>query len=96
MLEEKSFMFCGKCGKKIIERKSNGVFYFVFGRKKDKDGTLLPFSPVEMFINGSIKMKCISRTCGHWNIFNYFANVESIQSGQSEPIQSNVERKEVI
>lgn len=72
LTEEKSFMVCEKCGKRVIERQPNGMFHFIFGKKKDKDGNLLMFCPVEIFIHGSIKIRCLSRTCGHWNTYNYF------------------------
>ena len=90
-MDEKSFLFCKKCGKKIIERQSNGLFYFVFGKRRDKDGNLLEFSPVELLIHGSIKIRCLSRTCGHWNIFNYFPS--ELQSDNPETAQNNLLKK---
>ena len=87
MTEENHFLFCDKCGKKIIERLSNGLFYFVFGKRKDKDGNFLEFSPVELFIHGSLKIRCLSRTCGHWNILNYFPMETLSQSGKPEATQ---------
>jgi hypothetical protein len=75
----KMFLYCGKCGKKLIERKPNGLFYFVFGKKKDGDGNLLDFSPVEIIIHGSVKIKCISKICNHWNTFTYFPQLEEQQ-----------------
>lgn len=77
MLSERIFLTCEKCGKRLIERQSNGLFYFVFGRKKDKIGKLYEFCPVEMFIHGSVKMRCLSRECGHWNTFDYFPKSQS-------------------
>jgi hypothetical protein len=78
MLDEtKLFMICEKCGKKIIERKPNGLFHFIFGKRRDKEGNFLDFCPVDIIIHGSIKMRCLSRTCGHWNIFNYFSEIQS-------------------
>lgn len=71
-IEPKIFLVCEKCGKKMIERKTNGLFCFIFGKRKDSNGRLYEFSPVEILIHGSIKMRCISRECGHWNVFNYF------------------------
>ena len=68
----KIFLTCEKCGKKMIERQTNGLFFFVFGKKKDKEGRLYEFCPVELIIHGSVKMRCLSRECGHWNVFNYF------------------------
>ena len=68
----KTFVRCEMCGKKLIERKPNGLWYFLFGRRTDKDGNEV--SPVEIYIHGSLKMKCIRRTCEHWNILHYFPN----------------------
>lgn len=67
-----TFLHCEKCGKNVIERMPNGLFHFVFGKRRDKEGILQEFNPVEMFIHGSIKIRCLSRHCGHVNIFNYF------------------------
>jgi hypothetical protein len=94
LTDEKSFMICEKCGKRIIERQPNGLFHFMFGRKKDKEGNLLSFLPVEIYIHGSIRIRCLSRTCGHWNVFNYFPS-EVKQSGFPEPIQDIFKRREV-
>lgn len=77
MLSDRMFLTCEKCGKRLIERQSNGLFYFIFGRKKDKTGKLYEFCPVEMFIYGSIKMRCLSRECNHWNIFEFFPKSQS-------------------
>lgn len=77
MLTDKIFLTCEKCGKRLIERQPNGIFCFIFGKKRDKDGKLYEFCPVEILIHGSIKMRCLSRECGHWNIFNYFPKSQS-------------------
>jgi hypothetical protein len=66
------FVVCEKCGKKLIVRKENGLWYFAFGRHKDEEGNITGVAPVEMYIYGSIKMKCIKRECDHWNILNHF------------------------
>jgi hypothetical protein len=63
-----SFIACSKCGKRLIERKRNGLFHFLFG-KPSKDGS--EFIPVEIFIQGNIKIKCLRRTCGAWNVLTY-------------------------
>lgn len=64
---DKKFLLCGVCNKKLIQRDGNGIFHFAFG--KDAAGG---DPPVEMMIYGSIKMKCIKKTCRAWNIFNFF------------------------
>ena len=67
---KKMFYKCEKCGKLLIERRPNGLWYFVFGKSKK-------FVPVEMHIHGNVKMRCLRRSCRrayptHWNIFNFF------------------------
>lgn len=66
------FFLCEKCGKKLIERKENGVWHFVFGKMKDEDGTPIGKAPVEMYVYGSVKIKCLRRECEHWNVLNHF------------------------
>lgn len=61
-----TFLHCEKCGKRLLERLSNGLFKFMFGKQKDSD---LP-PPVELYIHGSIKMRCWA--CSHFTIFDYF------------------------
>ncbi len=63
---------CEKCKKKLIERKENGLWHFAFGKYRDDDGNLLGIPPVEMYIYGSVKIKCLRRGCNHWNILNFF------------------------
>lgn len=78
MEELRRFVYCEKCGKKLIERLPNGMFRFMFGKNKDSGRT-----PVDMFIYGSVKMKCIKGTCQHWNIFNFFPpQFKNVQSEQ--------------
>ena len=63
---DKIWVRCEKCGKKLLERKSNGNFSFRFGSR--------PGSPpvVEMEIQGSIRMTCIRRSCRAENTFTFF------------------------
>jgi len=63
----KRFMYCEKCGKRLIERLPNGMFRFMFGKDKDTKKV-----PVDIIIYGSLKMKCIKGTCGHYNVFHFF------------------------
>lgn len=66
-----TFIACSKCGKRLIERKANGIFYFLFGKPaKGSD-----FVPVEILIQGNIRIKCIRRSCGHWQELSYFPMV---------------------
>ena len=61
------FICCEKCGKKLLERKPNGVWHFKFGRIEGKDETI-----VDILIYGSLQFKCTRRSCGHVNTLNYF------------------------
>jgi hypothetical protein len=63
------FITCEKCGKRIIERMRNGLWHFIFGKS---GGNGSEFIPVDMFIQGNIKIKCLRRSCGHWQVLNYF------------------------
>jgi len=65
--QEKNFTVCQFCGKKLIERKSNGLWSFAFGRG-DSGGP----PPVEIEIYGSLKIKCLRRSCARWNTLNHF------------------------
>jgi hypothetical protein len=83
MNENRTFITCEKCGKKLIERKSNGLWYFLFGKRFDKDGIEGP-PPVEIYVQGSLRMRCLRRTCGHWNYLHYFPSFmpEEVISGE--------------
>jgi len=70
-------IYCSKCGKKLIQRLPNGLWHFIFGKTSAEDKMISMLSPVEMLIYGSLKMKCIRRSCrsrypDHWNILNFF------------------------
>lgn len=67
-----NFFLCEKCNKKLIERKENGMWHFVFGKSRDEEGNLTGVPPIDMYVWGSLKMKCIRRGCGHWNILNFY------------------------
>lgn len=75
------FFKCSKCGKRLIERKQNGLWYFIFGKSyggKNQNS----FVPVELIIHGNIKMRCLRRSCRkenteHWNIFNFWPSTVS-------------------
>jgi len=63
----KNFARCEKCDKLLIQRQENGLWYFRFGFKKNDRAE--PY--IEMTIHGNIRMKCLRRSCGHWNVLNY-------------------------
>jgi hypothetical protein len=68
----KKFFVCEKCGKKLIERDENGLWHFVFGKYRDEEGNILGVAPVDMYIYGSVKLKCLRRGCDCWNVLNFF------------------------
>jgi len=76
-------VFCKKCGKKLLERGSNGVWYFKFGKNPEEPGK----PPVIMEIYGSIRMTCIRRNCDHVNHLDYFPS-ENTFNRVSEEKQS--------
>jgi hypothetical protein len=86
MEDDRIFLTCEKCGKRLIERMPNGLFRFIFGKKKDSMGKLLDFTPVYILIHGSVKIRCLTRTCGYFNTFNYFPK-SPFESGPPEPVQ---------
>ena len=53
------FIFCDKCGKKLIYRRDDGTLVFRFGKShKEK-----PIVDIEIF--GDIKLTCLRRSCEH-------------------------------
>lgn len=81
------FFHCEKCGKKLIERKPNGTWSFVFGKpRKEGDEFDVEAEPaVRMKVHGSIKMRCLRRSCRrkhplYWNTLNFFPNASSLGS----------------
>ena len=68
VVPQKNFLCCEKCGKRLIERLPDGIFKFVFGGKQQPP-------PVELFVFGSIKMRCLRKSCKHWNTFTFIPNV---------------------
>lgn len=68
--EKGRFVFCEKCGKKLIKRLPNGLWEFVFGRQLDANGHATK-PPVRIQIHGSLRIQCLKRTCQHINVLNY-------------------------
>jgi hypothetical protein len=66
---EGSWVNCQHCGKKLLKRKPNGIFVFKFG-KIERDGK--EEDRVEMEIHGSIRMRCLRKSCREMNLINYF------------------------
>ena len=60
---------CEFCGKKLIERKANGVWDFKFGKREGSEPV------VDLQVHGSVRMKCLRRSCGRINTLNYFPDV---------------------
>lgn len=90
---KKMFYRCSICEKILIERRPNGLWYFVFGKNRE-------FIPVEMHIHGNLKMRCLRRSCRRkypnlWNVFNFFPNpISSIDDEiESPPAESKPKKK---
>ena len=66
----------------MIERLPNGLWKFVFG--SDKETMREP--PVEIMIYGSIKMRCIRKTCRVWNTFHFFPHRQVFGDNEEESI----------
>lgn len=63
-----SFIKCDKCGCTLVERKTNGIWRFRFGKYKKEE------SIVDMEVQGSIRIKCLKKSCRHVNVLNYLPN----------------------
>lgn len=61
-----TFFLCEKCGKRLIQRRNDGLWVFMFGKREGEP------PPVYMEIYGSIRMKCLRRSCSHVNVLSYF------------------------
>jgi hypothetical protein len=81
------FITCEKCGKKLIERKKNGILHFIFG----KPGEGISAAPVEMYIQGNLKIKCLRRTCQHWQVISYLPNIFQSEEGSETDCGAKVE-----
>ena len=79
----KGFIRCVKCGKKLMRRRPNGLWSFAFGHFSGNtkvvigDREIEIGSTVQMEIFGSIKMRCIRRSCrlehpNFWNVLTFF------------------------
>ena len=85
-MARKQFVICGLCGKRLIERLPNGLWSFSFGKPHHTNNNGAPLeniTPVRIMIHGSIKMRCIRKSCrlkhpDHWNVFNYFPSLPNI------------------
>jgi hypothetical protein len=56
------FLFCEKCGKKILKKLSDGKFEFKFGRR-------IGCPVVNIVLEGTVFINCLREKCGHTNIF---------------------------
>ena len=65
-LTDSIFIKCSFCGKKLIKRMPSGVFKFEFGNRVGDS------PPIDMLIQGNIKMRCIRKTCKEWNEIHMF------------------------
>lgn len=85
---DEKFIMCPHCGRKLLTRMSNGIWHFVFGKPRQGG-----FVPVEIYIHGSLRIKCFRRDCGKFVTLNYFPQNDLIGepkidvSGESEAKQ---------
>jgi hypothetical protein len=89
----KLFFRCSICGKLLIERLPNGLWHFVFGKRPDEKGDFI--FPVEMMIHGSVRMRCLRRSCRvkhpeHWNTLNFFPGVVVEEGNRSEDRKNSI------
>lgn len=78
--------WCVECQKPILERLPNGLWRFKFGRKNRKsgDGNEITDWAVDMYIHGSVKIRCFRNGCLHWNTFNFFPpKTENMKGGEN-------------
>jgi hypothetical protein len=67
MTQPSTFINCEKCKKRLIEQKPDGMWYYSFGKSVGET-----YAPVEIYIYGSIKIKCSRKSCHHWNELTKF------------------------
>lgn len=75
--EKGSFMFCEKCGRKLLQRMENGTWLFRFGKRNGGEPL------IQMAIYGSLQMMCFRRECGHLNVLNFFPNVPRLETAET-------------
>lgn len=72
-------ILCEKCQLPLIQRLSNGIWKFKFGRQTiQRNNELVEWTPIEFLAYGSLKLKCFRKTCGHWNTLNFLPNFNEI------------------
>ena len=73
-------ILCEQCGKPLIQRLSNGIWKFKWGKQKVFQGdTVSNWTPIELYAHGSLKLKCFRKACEHWNTLNYLPNANEIE-----------------
>ena len=65
------FLYCEHCRKKMVRRMPNGILHFLYGKKFNGEEV---YAPVEIYIHGSIQMRCIDKGCREWNTFTLLPN----------------------
>lgn len=68
VVDDKNWVLCSSCGKKLLKRKANGVFVFKFGRNSKHQDV------VYIEVLGSIRIKCFRESCQHMNEITFFPN----------------------
>ena len=81
-----SYIRCSRCKKVLIERLPNGLWRFKFGRI---DGSV-DNSIVDMEIHGSVKIKCLRKSCRQVNVFNFFPTVSNELSERKNRFMTHI------
>ncbi len=69
-IRKRTIIKCTKCGKVLLHKLSDGTLEFVFGRSKETE--IQTGAPIRMEIKGSVRMKCLRKSCNNWNEINGF------------------------
>ncbi len=67
-MDQKEFIHCKKCGKRLIARLPNGAGEFIFGRQINGSGK----PPVVIRIWGMLEIACLSKTCNEITKLSFF------------------------
>jgi len=87
---EEKFIMCPHCGRKLLTRLPNGLWHFMFG--KSQPGT---FVPVDIYIHGSLRIRCFRRDCGKFVTLNYFPPNDIIGQPNDQDISESVEKTNI-
>lgn len=76
-------ILCEGCKEPLIQRLSNGLWKFKWGRQQkfNEDNELIyEWTPIELYVHGTIRIKCFRKDCAHWNDLTFLPNVNEIET----------------